>query len=279
MKQTALIVMLGVGVIGALGCGATKEAAADGPGPSANAGVDGGVEVAQAEVSGRWAMFAFEDPVAVEIVQSGNILTGTGCYGGLPVASDPPDSMTAQFCVPLQGSVEGRHVQFALGSRDVPYAADVYASADGQRMAGRFHDTGDWSAAFAWLRIGPSDRWLSPATTTALMQALAQQAGHFILQPVGIPPAAIELLRGEYFLGLITEDRGPQLAGTLGSFWATEMTWDATQQTLTAGPVPVSSAATPIKLVLHFNGATLSTCEATMPGGDLFAFTATRQTN
>jgi hypothetical protein len=120
-------------------------------------------------------------PVAVELSQEAGSLSGLGCYGGLPTPKLPELSSA---CRPLSGTVDGRHVQFAFAAESFTYAANVYASADGQRTSGDFHDTATWRAsAFTWLRIGPDQPALQRSgQSTATSLALEERSGRYQLE-------------------------------------------------------------------------------------------------
>jgi hypothetical protein len=214
---------------------------------------------------GRWAIFTFEDPVGIELSEEAGVLSGLGCYGGLPTTAFPD---LRNYCAPLRGSAEGRHVQFDFRAEGYTYAANVYASADGQRMAGDFHDTGSWhSHAFTWLRVGPEDPWLhQPDEPTAAGAALANRDGKYALQ------------------GLVEEDGRPgyvmiygyfrTIAGSLGAFWETEMTWNEAERTLVAGPVAATDPDLATQLTLHFGAASLLSVDAVFPSGKTATFEA-----
>jgi hypothetical protein len=266
------------------GCGgqSSEEPAPDGAAPTLDAPPGGqdaagdALAAAMVDISGRWAMFAFEDPVAVELTQNGNTLSGTGCNAGFATPDDP--IVFPSFCVALEGVIEGRHAQFTFASTWAPYGADVFASADGQRMAGRFHDVVAWGSPYAWLRIGPTDRWLPTSAPGALDDVVQMLSGRYALSPVGAPPPGVELSAdppNPYVLSVRVLDNAPLVLGTLGAFRASELTWNATEQILVAGPVPITSPNLSTELRLHFDGSSLVGVEATMPSGTVYQFAAT----
>jgi len=273
-----------VGLVALAGCGgkSLEGPASDSAAPTLDAPASGqdaagdALAAATVDISGRWAMFAFEDPVAVEITQNGNTLSGTGCYAGLATPDDP--TFSSRFCAHLTGVIEGRHAQFAFASTMAPYAADVFASADGQRMAGRFHDVAAWGSAYAWLRIGPTDRWLPAPAPGALEDAVRMLSGEYALSPVGAPPPGVELTPdapNQYVLSVRVLNNAALVLGTLGAFRGRELTWNPTDQILVAGPVPITSPNLPTELRLHFDGSSLVDVEATMPSGTAYQLSAT----
>src|SRR5882724_3455653 len=149
-------------------------------------------------------------------------------------------------------------------------------------MAGRFHDTAEWGAPFSWLRIGPADRWLPAASAGAPRDVVQMASTDYVLSPVGAPPPGVELSGpgfDAYFLGFgFAHGRGAVVLGTLGAFWESELSWNAADQVLMAGPVPITSPNIPTTLRLHFaspSGSTLVDVEATMPSGLVYRFSAT----
>ena len=82
------------------------------------------------DLSGRWALFGFEDPVAVEIRQSGTTLTGMGCSAGFASPGGPP---RGEYCGSLFASVfDGTHAQFNYRFESYWYGADVTVSENGR---------------------------------------------------------------------------------------------------------------------------------------------------
>lgn len=237
-----------------------------GQGSSAGAGGDaGGAAEPAPPLEGRWAMFAFEDPVGVELSEESGVLSGQGCYGGLPTPNHPEIPST---CRPLTGTASGRHVQFAFAAETYTYAANAYVSADGQRMAGAFRASGGWGASpFSWLRVGADDGWMpraEPASAVAL--ALEERSGWYELEglvDLDGKPGRIDLLGYGQFRAV---------AGTLGAFWESEMTWNEAEQTLVAGPVPETSPELPTQLTLRFQSTTPVSVDAVFPSGDTTTF-------
>jgi hypothetical protein len=254
------------------GGAAASNNGASGGGASGGGSSGGGSGGADAEPIGLvpnvqtlWGMFAFEDPVAIELSASTYQLFGMGCFGGRVV--EPQEGFNT--CQILNGTIEGRHLEFSFRADLYTYAADVYISSDQQRMAGKFHDTGGWRPEpTAWLPLGANDRWLSaPDEPAALKLALGSRVGDYDLEAVENPAA--ELLH----LSLSDSSRGV-IFSSLGAFWGTEVSWNEEEQILTAGPVPETVPDLPTQLTLHFDAELLVQVEALAPSGEVRAYTA-----
>lgn len=255
-----------VGVGGAGGAStAGSGGSTAGSGGWPGGGTSGGAADPVLPIDGRWAMFSFEDPVAVELYQEAGSLSGLGCYGGFPTPKLPELS---NACRSLSGTVDGRHVQFAFAAENFTYAAKIYASADGQRMSGDFHDTSTWRAsAFTWLRIGLDQPWLQRSgQSTATSLALEERSGRYGLEGLVDHYGQLGYIALYGHLGTI--------ASSLGAFWETELTWNEAEQTLVAGPVAETGPDLATKLVLHFAGHTLVSVEAVLPSGNVSTFRA-----
>jgi hypothetical protein len=227
-----------------------------------------GASATAVDVSGRWAMFGFVDPVAVSLQQRGNALSGTGCCGGLP-ADD-----FAICCASLtSGSVVGQHVEFSFPVDIGPgvYAANAFVSSDGSRIAGPFHDLIDWGRPTAWVRIAPDQVWLPP-TTGALSSVVDPRVGTFELA-LNDAEAVSGFSPGiTYSLGLTKYAQRALIHGDLGAFWEGELSWIDAEETLLAGPVPESHPELPIELRLRFVGTLLREVTATFPSGEEGSF-------
>jgi hypothetical protein len=216
-------------------------------------------------------MFGFEDPVAVSLSQSGTELSGRGCCAGLGIDE------ALDCCGPIKGgSIVGRDVDFAFTFQSGfgTYAADVFVSADGQRMAGRFHDLVSWGGPTAWLRIDAADAWL-PYPNVALPAEMRSLAAGFDLVLDSAAPVGAFSPDTEYSL-YIRGSSGAILAGDLGAFWEGELSWNDSNETLIAGPVPETHPDLPTELHLRFAGQTLIDVVATLPSGDTATFSNRR---
>ena len=250
----------GLAVGGASGGNSTEGSAADG-GPATSV-----------DVSGNWAMFFFEDPVAVSLQQDGTELHGIGCCGGLNTELD-------FCCAPIAGGkIEGRHVQFGfpVDAAAGVYMADVFVSEDGERMAGPFHSLSGWGVPTAWVRIAYGEAWL-PRTNVQLADQLSPYAGSFTLTLTHAEPVSVFTPNTDYALHLTTP-RGVFVFGDLGSFWEGELSWDESSETLLAGPVPETHPDLPIELRLSFAGTELLEVVATFAAGEATTFLGERRT-
>jgi len=249
-------------------------------GDSGGVGGAGGV-VAGPDVSGRWAMIAFEDPVAVGLREMGGVLTGEGCCTGLDSSSGPPAPFMC--CGPVNGEIATRHatfwLTFELGSQSIKYWSDAFVSANGQRMTGRFKTMtsqhvmdGDYPGIpVAWVRIGFADNWL-PVGISAAHQVLTTRSGAYDLVLSEERAAGNDFAPNQtYRLGLGYRF----VTGDLGVFWDGEMSWNASDQTMVVGPVPETEPRLPVALALHFQGPTLTSVDATMSSGARYSFQAT----
>jgi hypothetical protein len=239
-------------------------------GGAANGGVEFGGSAGNGllpaiDVSGNWAMFHFEDPVAVSLTQRGTELSGRGCCAGLG-ADEALDC-----CGPIKGgSIVDRNVAFAFSFESGSYAADVFVSADGQRMAGRFHGSAALGSPTAWVRIGPADLWL-PRPSVPLPAAVGSLNGGFDLVLAGTAPVGAFLPSTPYRLS-IRSSHEVMLSGDLGAFWEGELSWNDNDETLIAGPVPETHPDLPTELHLRFEAETLIDVVATLPSGDKATF-------
>jgi hypothetical protein len=265
------------------GAGSSGRGAAGGGGISIGGGGAGGVSGAGAggvsgaggssvtvDVSGSWAMFGFGDPVAVSLQQSGTELSGTGCCAGLPADNDVPICCAAI----AGGSIRGQNAEFAFPVDLGPgiYAANVFVSSDGSRMAGPFHHLGGWGRPTAWVRIASDQIWLPPSNGN-LFDLVEPRVGTFELALNGAGSVAGFSPGVSYMLGLTVAARRALVHGDLGAFWDGELSWSDADETLRAGPVPETHPELPIELALRFEDTSLREVVATFPSGDTASFT------
>ena len=256
------------------GTGSSGAAASnDGePGGGDSGGGSGGADAEPiglvSNVQTLWGMFAFEDPVAIELSANAHQLFGVGCFAGRAV----PSQQGFTKCEPLNGTIEGRHLEFSFPEDPYTYAADVYISSDQQRMAGKFHDTSGWrTEPTAWLPLRANEAWLpAPNEPAALKLALESRAGPYDLQAMENPTA--EPL---HLLLLSGSSRGV-IFSSLGAFWGTEVSWNEEEQLLTAGPVPETAPDLPTQLALHFDAQLLVQVDALEPSGEVRIYAAQR---
>jgi hypothetical protein len=269
------------------GCGgratAAEEHAAGGTGPAA-AGASaveavGGSEPAPsaeplvppappANIAGRWAMFNFEDPVGVLVAQRGAVLSGEGCAAGAP-----PLVQSKEFCGELHGNVENRNASFwftmtALGL--VTYKADVTISADGQRMAGRFHAVSDYlSYPTAWLRL-PDDQTFLDRGTRLDEDPLG---GSYALYVTDASAGATDYVPGKAYSARFFDRR---FTSDLGCFWNTEISDPSAGSPLRVGPVPSTLPNLPTSLSIDFDAHGLTKLRAEMANAAYYIFDVTR---
>ena len=230
---------------------------------------DAGKTPAAPDLTGRWAMFAWEDPVAVDLRTTGTAISGDGCCGGF-------SSLGAGIscCGDVTGQVVDRRAAFGFtfdfGGDRYEYATDVFVSADGRRMAGRFSRTG---GPIAWVPIASDQSWLpvGDANLQPLEEVLSAHMAGYGLVLTDDPPPAADFMPAQTY-SLATDSRF--VYGELGAFWAGEMSWDADAQTLVVGPVPETAPGLPVALWLRFDGNALMTVEAAMASGAHYHFAA-----
>jgi hypothetical protein len=227
-------------------------------GDSPDAGSGGGA------LSGRWAMFKWEDPVAVEIDEAGGVIKGRGCCGGLGDLSAQIDC-----CGLLTGQVADRHASFGFSfdsGGHYDYTTDVFVSADGTRMAGTFES--DYPVA--WVRIGATDADL-PDADAVIRDLTDARSGDYVLTLAdAVPPGNDFTAQQMHWLSL----GAGFVWSTLGAFWSAEISWRDADQTMLAGPVPETAPGIPVALALHFEGRALTCVEASMASGLVYHFQA-----
>jgi hypothetical protein len=253
----------GAGVAGSAGSvsGGAGEGAASG---TSGAAGESGAPNAEPDISGDWAMFGFEDPVAVSLVQHENVLTGYGCCAGL--------GETGNCCGPIKDGwiAEGRaHFAFAVTDFD-DYVADVVVSSDAARMAGEFEGLGDSTTTTAWTRISSGDIWLTH-DDASLRDAVEARVAGYALKLGEVDGDEFSSDRS-YEVVLAMYGTLPLLYGDFGPYWAGEMTWQADQETLAIGPVPTTLSTLPTALAFRFSDTLLVSVEATMPSGNDYVF-------
>jgi hypothetical protein len=274
-----------------LGCGETSREVhgfeppyRGGAGAGGN-GVGGGV-MAQAGRGGAapqlpsmhsdWMMEGFEDPVAISFGRH------IGCFTGLPPIGDPEDDCGTLR--PLGNGNDERHFSFAMTFDNtgphVTYAADVYISEDGERMAGSFvsfeNRTGDvplpaaelWRPGHAWFPLtrpspggGP---WYVPFTVKDLPVPERYAKLAVVEDELGLAELSPDQT---YWFELRDTGRGLAMVGQLGAFFDTELRWDEVSQTLSAGPVAETVPTYPVALDVSYVGGKVSEARATTAAG------------
>jgi len=218
-------------------------------------------------LTGRWAMFVWEDPVAVDITEmDGGVLQGQGCCGGFADVSSQ-----LQCCGAVTGTIADRHAQFgfSFGHGEYQYMTDVYVSSDRQRMAGTFGS----GFPVAWVRIGPMDANL-PFNSDGFRDLTDAHTGDYELLLSDDPTPGTDFAAQRTYAFAIG---GGYVWGDLGAFWSHEIRWNDADQTIVAGPVPETAPGVPVSLTLHFagdGGTVLTSVEAVMASGVRYPFQA-----
>lgn len=269
------------GVSGGAGSGAVSGSAggtATGGGSGSASGGQGGADASAGMgsagvagtpvgpgIDGRWAMFGFEDPVVVDLRREGSALTGTGCCAGF-------DPSAPSCCGAITGQCDDRNAVFSFRLENLPemaiYHTTVYISDDAQRLGGALSTAGmSGLARVAWVPLEGQAGRLGSAPED-LLDVLSARAGHFELllesEAVGRFQPLVPHVVTLGSLGFIRSNFGP--------FYWGEMRWDATAQTLTAGPVPATDPSFATKLELRFDGMTLEQVVATYPDEPAYFF-------
>ena len=267
----------GRGALAGAGSG-NEVAGAAGAAPAAAGGEAGvgaagepGVALSTLDISGRWGLFTFEDPVGVQLFQNDGVLSGSGCdVGARPDNADVAENL----CGSIGGLAQRNRAQFDFhfgDSQDIYYAADVTISADATRMTGLFHGTSAWlEYPLAWLRIPDGDEWLNrtrgdeqtPGGDRYELQVQEADAGEYSAQ---------RSYRLDYVLG--------GLSGDLGSFFNTEMQRVSSAGPLVVGPVAVTDPTLPISLSIELDGKRFTRVSAVTGTGHHYTFSATTVTN
>lgn len=253
---------------GSVGGAQSVNAGSASGGDSAASNSGAGVANAQApdapaNVSGRWAMFGFEDPVGVQLSQDAGVLGGIGCGVGVAPA------MRASYCSPISGTISGSNLKFAFKSTaDIlpgDYLADLVVAADGKRMAGHFGIGSSINDQlwFAWLPVQGDDFWLNVpegdahygSGSLALKLSTAEAN-----DPRFDPNAVYEVTFGAY--GLI---------GDLGAFFLSEMKLGASGL-IEAGPVSQTVPELPVYVSIASQGNAYSSVTARLGNGHTFTF-------
>jgi hypothetical protein len=223
------------------------------PAPDASSGPERVVSIA-----GRWGMAGFEDPVGVEIIESGadGVLGGDGCAAGAP-----PVALQI-FCGPLTGTRDAREAKFGFSFETYSYLAEVTISADGQRMAGRFHGASGFLATpTAWLRLDSDAVWLPQAAPDAPF-------GTYELNLLESATAGEDYLLGETYTLRLSEGTG--ISGHLGSFWWTEASVSAA--VISVGPVAATVAELAVQMEILLQEGVPTRVQAVTAAGDEYSF-------
>lgn len=242
-------------------------------GAAASTGTAGAATEAPADVAGRWALFVFEDPVGVNLVQDGDRLTGQGCAGGTP-----PFVMSADtaFCGPIAGKVTGQSVEFGftVSPLNFNYHVSTQVSADGRRMTGDLYTIRKIDLPTAWLRVPDGDPGLAivPGGIDGVL------SGVYELNLESADEGATEYTADKSYRLNYWSDQG--IASDLGSFWNTEIGFlGPTPNEISVGPVAATAAELAVAMVLETGVSGVTSVLAATASGHHYGFRATRLTS
>ena len=251
----------------------TPAAAADAGAPATAA--DAGAS-APAHVAGRWGMREeYADNPAAELIQTGDVLSGTLCPGGLP--GDP--NTDPGGCGPLTGRVDGRHVRFSAKNFEALVEVDAEVSMDGSRIGGTYSVYGV-TMSTAWSRLEDGASWFDPNENWP-PDLLEWSCGDppynpgYLLTLVDDPTGSAEFTPDRKYLVVFCAG----IAGDLGSFGGADLhvvTVDGHTTTIVAGPVPETTPTLPTELTLHFEQSLLVRVDVVTPSGASYSFRADR---
>lgn len=260
---------------GALAVGGAPAAAgvSAGAGMDASAGAPRDVTTPPANVAGRWALFMFEDPVGVNLVQDGDRLTGEGCAGGTPPLQT---AGTEEFCGAIVGRVMGQSVEFdfAISMLGFSYHATTQVSADGRRMTGGLYTRFEIDLPTAWLRVPDA----SPGLPLVPGGRDAVLSGAYQLDLEGAETGGTEYTADKSYRFNYWSDRG--IASDLGSFWNTEIGLigppDLSDHDISVGPVSATAPELAVSMVLETDASGVTRVYANTASRQHYEFRATR---
>jgi hypothetical protein len=214
-------------------------------------------------IAGRWGLFFFEDPIAVEIVQTGSKLSGLGCDAGLPTESYNPQQ---ELCGPLVGEVVGNRAwfEFALFEGSFRVRLEVTIAADASRLSGLLGFQSPPRLDVALLPLRENEAWL-PSPEDA-ERFLFYGQGSFELREASdggtdFQPDQVYELRWD--------ERG--ISGDLGVFWHTEMS-STSDVAVLVGPVSASTPGQPISLTMDQSNGVVNRVVAVTESGASYVF-------
>lgn len=220
------------------------------------------------DIAGRWALFLINDPVGVQLVQSGELLTGEGCAAGTPPISGVPE---LDICGALSGEVHGNTARFHFIVDTIGgYADELTVSADGQRMTGRLQASFPVWAPTAWLRVPDGDPGLRPRTQSPSTPL----SGGYRLELEESLDLGTEYEPSETYRLAYRDNEG--ISSDLGSFWHTELSQTAEGGSIEVGPVPITSPQLAVSMTLEVEAESVTRVHATTGSGHRYRFRATR---
>jgi len=244
--------------------GTSNEAAAAGDGAGAPA-------TPLVDITGRWALVGFIDPVGVELAQRGSVLEGRGCLAGVPPVQYPEPGI----CGLVRGSVAGTTAEFSFDFDFAPvgrgtYTATVEVSRDARRMTGELGGRVDdqplaATERTAWLPIGAEQSRPSAGNSRDDPYSAA-----YLLELERPGDGNAYVVGQSYRLSLGTAG----VLGDFGTFWWTEIGETNADQSIDVGPVSPTEPDLPIALHFEGNGNAITHVEVTLPAGDRYRFVA-----
>ncbi|HEX4405954.1 MAG TPA: hypothetical protein VH560_14050 [Polyangia bacterium] len=223
-------------------------------------------------VAGYWRLFGFEDPVVVHIEldpDGSGYVTGRGCDVDWGPLFEPSLYDDRGYCGDLRGQGAGLSVGFSfdfpkgLLNQTAHYAASVYASKDGTRMAGSITTAfGDAAPAligrgFGWFRL--EDLGITHASDEETFPPVdlgpfpGSERFNFVLALQG-DAAVGALVPGQTYVESL-DTFSVWLTGPLGAFWNPDFHWNEATRTFTAGPVPETIPGVPVKIEFHLDAS------------------------
>jgi hypothetical protein len=248
------------------GAASAIAGASGAPSSAGEAGEAGAPEPPSVDITGRWALFQFEDPVGVQLfVDDQGEIIGHACDAGVPpILTYPPYA-----CGNVSGRVSGNRASFSLPFDDirVTYAAETIVSADGQRMTGRFRANGGWfDYPTAWLRVADGEAYLPSLTSEE-----ARPDVRYDLRLVSAGPGATDYVSGQVY-ALVSYNDG--LYGELGSFYHTELTTNAAGDQIQVGPVSPTAPELAVSMKIDVQDAQFTRVSAVTASGHEYLFSA-----
>jgi hypothetical protein len=233
---------------------------------------------ARPTLDGTWAMYTADtDHLVVVVDDEGGLLTGFGCFAGLPL-----DGAWEDTCGDLvDGRIDGERAQFGFVvpfSGSISYWNEVFVASDSPRLGGSASYEHMGYAAepskAVWLPLEPGSSWLSSDLQWPEAIAWEDDGAGYDLTLEGAARGSEFELGQTYFINRYRNG----LVGDLGAFWASELHFEGElgdEPVLVAGPVAETVPEQPVHLVLGFEERALVRVEARTSAGVSYTFAAT----
>ena len=248
--------------------GATGQGGAAG----GTAGAAGTTDRPTADVSGRWGLFVFEDPVGVFLQQEADgTITGQGCTSGAPGELPTTEGAGPGGCSALSGRVSGQSASFGFptSATQFAYQANVVISADGQRMTGTLTTFANIPYPVAWRRVREGAAWLDRGD----FMRPDPMDGPYELTLIPEESIGNEFVAGTPYWIRYQEHT---ILGQLGSFWTDEISPVGMGSPLRVGPVSATVPELPDSLSLDFDATGFTGVTAITPSGGHYRFAITK---